>query len=109
MTANSDGAASPLHSHVVSNLPFRYDIDKAEVPDIFFYAMENAFASKASLNCSYHVLSIGSVVRGLLEKAHSYYDTAQLAGGWEHFRYSSLLLPFSSVAKARSMQFWITH
>ena len=82
-TSNSDGTASPLHARVFLKLPFRYGETKAEVADSFLYARANAIASKSALNSSFQVLSIGSVVRGLIEKARSDYDTAQLAGDWD--------------------------
>ena len=75
----SDGTASPLHAQVVLKLPFYYGESDAEWKHSFLYARVNAFASKAALPCSFQVLAIGSVVRGLVEKAHSDHETAQLA------------------------------
>ena len=61
-------------------LPFFYGSSEDEWESISFaYARVNAFSSKSALPCSYKVFSIGSVVRGLIEKAHSDYETAQLA------------------------------
>ena len=76
--ADSRGAASPFCAQVVVKLPYKFGSSHWEEKVSFIYVRLNAFASRACLGGTYQPLCMGSVVRGLIEKADSDYDTAQL-------------------------------
>ena len=63
---------------VVIKLPFKYGKYAWEKEFSHVYFRLNAFSSRFALSSSFQPIAMGTVVRGLVEKADSDYDTAQL-------------------------------
>ena len=78
--SDSRGTLTPLCAQVILKLPYKFGAAPWEKEFSFVYARLNAFSSRACLGSSFSPVSTGTVVRGLIEKADSDYDTAQLVG-----------------------------
>ena len=76
--AGSRGTVSPFCAQVALKIPYKFGSSPCEEKFSFIYVRLNAFASRACVGGTYQPLCMGSVVRGLIEKADIDYDTAQL-------------------------------